>query len=51
MVSSVPIKYKWFLNRAIWSMDVTQTGTTTAGQSNGIEMTFHAPQLPSWLAL
>ena len=33
MVSSIPIEYKKILNRSIWLIDRTLTGTTSPGQS------------------
>ena len=44
-----PIKYDKFLNRSIWPIDNTQTGTTNSGQkrcgSNGNEGVLHTPQI------
>ena len=38
---STPIKYEWFLNRSIWPIDGTLTGSITSSQnksrSNGNE--------------
>ena len=49
MASSIPIKYKSFLNRSIWPIYETLTGTTTSGQSgpgsNGNEGVFHTTQI------
>ena len=40
-----PIGCEWFLERPIWSINGTQTGTTTSSQSghgsNGSEEVFH----------
>ena len=33
MISNIPIEYKPFLNRSIWPIDGTLTGTTTPDQS------------------
>ena len=33
IASSIPMEYKSFLNRSIWPIDWTQTGTITPGQS------------------
>ena len=33
MTSGIPIEYEWFLNRSIWHIDETLTGTTTSGKS------------------
>ena len=33
MASNIPIKYELFLNRSIWLIDRTLTGTTILGQS------------------
>ena len=48
MVLSIPIKYKKFSNRSIWTTDEALTGTITPGQSGPVsdcnEGVFHIPQ-------
>ena len=43
--SYIPIKYEWFFNRSIWSIDGILTDTITPGQrgpgNNGRERVFH----------
>ena len=49
MASSILIKYKLFLNRSIWPIDKTLTGTTTVGESgtrsNGNEGVLHTAEI------
>ena len=49
MTSSIHIKYEWFLNRSIWSLNGTLSDMTPLGQSgpgsNGNEGIFHTPQI------
>ena len=49
MASSIPIKYKLFLNRSIYPIGETLIGTTTLGQSrtgsNGNEEVLGTPQI------
>ena len=48
MASSIHMGYKWFLNRLIWLIDGTLTGTTPVGwngpKGNGNKGVVHIPQ-------
>ena len=50
MISSISIKYEWFLNISIWPINEILTSTTTPDQSgpgsNGNKRVLHTPQSP-----
>ena len=51
MVSSIPIQYKWFSNKSIWSIEETLTGTTTpsgSGSNSNKGVSSPPPQSQNW---
>ena len=52
MTSSIPIEYKYILNRSIWSIDGTVTGIITSGQSGTWSMAMKGvPHIPRFSKL